>query len=62
MRIQDLVKGAPALQAENCWRSKADLRERSDPLAALKQDLEAFGFLMLKYAFSYILETIFPSF
>ena len=29
---------------------------------ALKRALEAFGFLMLKYAFSHILETLFPLF
>ena len=67
MRIQDLVKGGPQLlrpkvadvakrscmsDASNVWPgSRARLRA-----------LEAFGFLMLKYAFSHILETVFLSF
>ena len=35
VRIQDLVKGgAPASEAENCWRSKAELRERSEQSVA----------------------------
>ena len=67
MRIQDLVKGGPQLlrpkvadiakpsrasEASNLWLgSRARLRA-----------LEAFGFLMLKYAFSHILETLFLSF
>ena len=60
MRIQDLVKGGgPQLLrpkiadvASNLWPgSRARLRA-----------LEAFGFLMLKYAFSHILETLFLSF
>ena len=37
----------PASEAESCRRSRA---------------LEAFGFLMLKYEFPYILETLFLSF
>ena len=67
VRIQDLVKGGPQLlrpkvanvvkwsrasEASNLWPgSRARLRA-----------LEAFGFLMLKYAFSHILETLFLSF
>ena len=67
VRIQDLVKGGPQLlrpkvtdvakqsrvsEASNLWPgSRASLRA-----------LEAFGFLMLKYAFSHILETLFLSF
>ena len=67
MRIQDLVKGGPQLlrpkvadvvkqscasEASNLWLgSRACLRA-----------VEAFGFLMLKYAFSHILETLFLSF
>ena len=67
MRIQDLVKGGAQLlrpkvvhvakrsrasEASNLWPgSRARLRA-----------LEAFGFLMLKYAFSHILETLFLSF
>ena len=64
VRIQDLVKGGPqvlrpkvtdvvkqshASEASNLWLgSRACLRA-----------LEAFGFLMHKYAFSHILETLF---
>ena len=64
VRIQDLVKGGPqflrlkvanvvkwnfASKSGNLWSgSRAHLRA-----------LEAFGFLMLKYAFSHILETPF---
>ena len=64
MRIQDLVKEGPqvlrlkvgdiakqsrASKASNLWLEfRAHLRA-----------LEAFGFLMLKYAFSHILETLF---
>ena len=67
VRIEDLVKGGPQLlrlkvadvakrshvsEASNLWRgSRVHLRA-----------LEAFGFLMLKYAFSHILETLFLSF
>ena len=67
MRIQDLVQGGPQLlrpkvadvakpsrasEASNLWwGSRAHLRA-----------LEAFGFLMLKYAISHILETLFLSF
>ena len=68
MRIQDLVKGgAPASEAESCRRSEVELRER--PVSnvwpgsrAHLRTLEAFGLLMLKYAFSHILETLFLSF
>ena len=63
MRIQDLVKegGGPASEAESCRRSEAESRERSEHSAAgvHLRALEAFGFLMLKYAFSHILETLF---
>ena len=47
-------QGGPASEAESCRRSSAESSEWSEPLAAkvLKQALEAFGFLMLKYAFS----------
>ena len=67
VRIQDLVKGgAPGPEAESCRRSEAESRERSEQLVAGVQGrlraLEAFGFLMLKYAFSHILETLFLSF
>ena len=65
MRIQDLVKGgAPGAEAKS-WRcSEVELCERSEQFAAgvsraRLRALEAFGFLMLKYAFSHILETLF---
>ena len=51
VRIQDLVKGgAPASAAESCRRSEAS-NMRPGSRARLRA-LEAFGFLMLKYAFS----------
>ena len=53
--------GSPASEAESCWCSKAKLHEQSKLSVAgsraLKQTLEAVGFLMLKYAFSYILDS-----
>ena len=52
--------GAPASEAERCRCSEAsNLRPGS---RARLRALEAFGFLMLKYAFSHILETLFLSF
>ena len=58
--------GAPASEAENCRRSEAESRERSKQSLAGVQGLlkgpGSFGFLMLKYAFSHILETLFLSF
>ena len=60
MRIQDLVKGGPASEAESCRRSKASNLWPGS--RARLRALEAFGFLMLKYAFSHILETLFLSF
>ena len=45
--------GAPGAEAESCQHSAAESRERSEQFAA------TFGFLMLKYAFSHILETLF---
>ena len=67
VRIQDLVKGGPQLQrpkvADIAKRSRAseasNMRQGS---RARLRALEAFGFLMLKYAFSHILETLFLSF
>ena len=46
-------RGAPGSEAESCRRSKAS------NLQPGSRALEAFGFLMLKYAFSHILETLF---
>ena len=52
LKIADVAKQSRASKASNLWPgSRACLRA-----------LEAFGFLMLKYAFSYILETLFLSF
>ena len=64
VRIQDLVKGVAQLLrpkvADVVNRSRASeasiLRRGS---RARLRALEAFGFLMLKYAFSHILETLF---
>ena len=64
MRIQDLVKGEPQLLRPRV----ADVakRSRTSEVSILwpgsrahLRALEAFGFLMLKYAFSHILETLF---
>ena len=61
MRIQDLVKGGtPASEAESCRRSEASNLQPGS--RACLRALEAFGFLMLKYTFSYILETLSLSF
>ena len=49
--------GTPASEAESCQRSEASIL-RPGSRARLRA-LEAFGFLMLKYAFSHILETLF---
>ena len=52
LKVADAVKQSRASEASNLWLgSRARLRA-----------LEAFGFLMLKYAFSHILETLFLSF
>ena len=64
VRIQDLVKGGAQLLrlkvadvAKRSRTSKASILRPGS--RALKRALEAFGFLMLKYAFSHILETLF---
>ena len=64
VRIQDLVKGgAPGAEAESCRRSEVEFASEASNLRpgsrACLRALEAFGFLMLKYAFSHILETLF---
>ena len=64
VRIQDLVKGGPQLLRlkvvdvvkRSCASEASILRPGS---RARLRALEAFGFLMLKYAFSHILETLF---
>ena len=67
VRIQDLVKGRSQLLrpkiADVAKRSRASEASNLWPGSrALKRALEAFGFLMHKYAFSHILETLFLSF
>ena len=52
-------RGAPACKAESCRCSEAESREQSEQSVAR---VLGFGFLMLKYAFSHILETLFLSF
>ena len=49
--------GAPVSEAESCRHSEVSIL-RLGSRARLRA-LEAFGFLMLKYAFSHILETLF---
>ena len=64
VRIQDLVKGGPQVLRLNvadvakhsCVSEASNFRPWS---RAHLRALEAFGFLMLKYAFSHILETLF---
>ena len=55
--------GAPGAEAESCRRSEAELREWSEQFAAgVQGPLKgpgSFWVLMLKYAFSHILETLF---
>ena len=50
--------GARTSEVKSCQCSKAESCERSKQSVARKQALEAFGFLMFKYAFSHILETL----
>ena len=64
VRIQDLVKGGPQLLrpkvADVAKRSRASKVSILRPGSRARlRALEAFGFLMLKYAFSHILETLF---
>ena len=67
VRIQDLVKGGPQLLrlkvADVAKRSHASEVSNLQPGSRARlRALEAFGVLMLKYAFSPILETLFLSF
>ena len=67
VRIQDLVKGGPQLLrpkvADVAKRSHVSEASNLQPGSrACLRALEAFGVLMLKYAFSHILETLFLSF
>ena len=52
--------GAPASETESCGCSKASNLQVGS--RARLRALEAFRFLMVKYAFSHILETLFLSF
>ena len=65
VRIQDFAKGRAASKGKSCQHREAKSHKQSKPCAAKVQAhfraLEAFGFLMLKYAFSHILETPFLS-
>ena len=67
MRIQDSIKGGAQLlrpkvaDVAKHSRSSEASNLRLGSRARLRA-LEAFGFLMLKYAFSHILETLFLSF
>ena len=63
VQIQDLVRGAQVLRPKvanvakrSCASEVSNLQPGS---RACLRALEAFGFLMLKYAFSHILETLF---
>ena len=62
VRIQDLVGEAPASETESCWCCVSEASNLWLGSRARLRALEAFGFLMLKYAFSHILETLFLSF
>ena len=64
VRIQDLVKGGPQLLRPKV--AGVVKRSRASEVCILRpgsrarlRALETFGFLMLKYAFSHILETLF---
>ena len=65
VRIQDLVKRGQLLRkkvADIVKRSHVSKVSNLQPGSrACLRALEAFGFLMLKYAFSHILETLFLS-
>ena len=55
MRIQDLVRGAPASEAESCQHDVVGSHASAGFRACLRAR-EAFRFLMLKYEFSHISE------
>ena len=64
VQIQDLVKGGPqVLRLKVAHIAKRSCTSKASKLQlgsrACLRALEAFGFLMLKYAFSHILETLF---
>ena len=67
VRIQDLVKGGAQLLRPKVadvvkWIRVSEASNLRLGSRARLMVLEAFGFLMLKYAFSHILETLFLSF
>ena len=67
MRIQDLVKGTPQLLRPKVanvakWSRVSEASNLRLGCRARLRALEAFLVLMLKYAFSHILETLFLSF
>ena len=67
MRIQDLVKWVPQLLRPKVadvvkWSCASEASNLQPGSRACLRALEAFGFLMFKYAFSHILETLFLSF
>ena len=64
VRIQDLVKGGPQLLRPKVanvakWSHASEASILRQGSRARLRALEVFGFLMLKYAFSHILETLF---
>ena len=64
VRIRDLVKGGPQLLRAKVadiakWSRASEVSILWPGSRARLRALEAFGFLMLKYAFSHILETLF---
>ena len=64
VRIQDLVKGGPQVLRPKLanvakWSRAIEASKLQPGSRACLRALEAFGFLMLKYAFSHILETLF---
>ena len=64
VRIQDLVKGDPQVLRPKFadvvkWSHVSEASNLQPGSRACLRALEAFGFLMLKYAFSHIVETLF---
>ena len=67
MRIQDLIKGGAQLLRLKVadvakWSQVSEVSNLWPGFRTHLRALETFGFLMLKYAFSHILETLFLSF
>ena len=64
VQIQDLVKGGAQLLRPKVADivKQSCMNEVSNLWLGSRAALEAFGFLMLKYAFSHILETLYLSF